>query len=84
MDIVTISKGGQISIPARIRKRWGARRLILDDHGDQLIVIPVPNDPIAAVRGAFAGPGPTSDEIRRMEREEDAEIEERKLRLHGL
>lgn len=83
MEILKISKGGQISIPARIRKRWGAQRLIVDDRGDEVVLIPVPDDPLGAVRGAFAGPGPTSDEMRRIAREEEAEIEDRKRRPHS-
>jgi len=79
MDVLRISKGGQISIPARIRKRWGVERLILDDRGDRLVVIPLPDDPLKAARGMFKGPGPTSDEMRRTERAEDALAEARKL-----
>ena len=78
MDILKISKGGQISIPARIRNRWGVQRLVLDDRGDVLVVTPLPDDPLKTARGALAGPGPTSDEMRRITREEEAEIEDRK------
>jgi hypothetical protein len=56
--------------------------VLAEDHGDHLVLRPVPDDPIAAVRGIFAeefaAQGVTLDEIRRQEREEDAEIEERK------
>ena len=31
-----ISKGGQISIPATIRHRWGTRTVALDDQGDRM------------------------------------------------
>jgi len=82
MEVIRISKGGQISIPARIRRRWGAQRLILDDRGNELIVIPVPADPIAAARGAFKARGHTVEEDRQHMREEDAEIEDRKRDLH--
>lgn len=78
MEVLKISKGGQISIPARIRKRWGVQRLIVDDRGDVLVVTPLPDDPLKAARGALVGPGPTSDEMRRIAREEEAEIEDRK------
>lgn len=37
-------------------------------------------DPIEAATGAFKDlPGPTADEARRLDREEEAEIEERKF-----
>jgi len=78
MEILQISKGGQISIPARIRKRWGVQRLILDDRGDQVVVLPLPDDPLKAARGSLAAPGPTAEEILRITREEEAEIEDRK------
>ena len=74
-----ISKGGQISVPAEIRQRWRTRRLQVEDRGDELIIRPAPEDPIAAARGALKGRvGHTSDELRRLEREEAARIEERK------
>ena len=76
--VATISRGGQISIPASIRRRWGTSRVAVDDEGDQIVLRPIPDDPIAAAMGSLAGPGPSSDELRRMLREEEAEIEERK------
>ncbi len=76
-----ISKGGQISIPAPIRKRWETGMVTLDDQGDQIVLRPAPDDPIAAAAGAFAGEGPKLDweAIRREEREAEAEAEERKF-----
>jgi class 3 adenylate cyclase len=41
---------------------------------------PLPADPIGAAMGSLAGSGPSSDEMRRQAREEEAEAEERKLR----
>jgi AbrB family looped-hinge helix DNA binding protein len=78
MKTATISRGGQVSIPAEIRHRWGVSRLILVDRGDSVELRPLPDDPIAAVRGIFAGPGPTTDEIRAQLREEEVLAEERK------
>lgn len=49
-----ISSGGQISIPAAIRHRWGSSTVVLDDQGDQIIIVPAPDDPIAAAEGALA------------------------------
>jgi bifunctional DNA-binding transcriptional regulator/antitoxin component of YhaV-PrlF toxin-antitoxin module len=78
-----ISKGGQVSIPASVRKRWGTTTITLEDQGDQLVVKPAPDDPIAAAAGAFAGEGRGLglDTIRREEREAEQEIEERKYGL---
>ncbi len=49
-----ISKGGQISIPASIRRRWGTSTVALDDQGDRIVLEPAPDDPIAAAEGALA------------------------------
>jgi AbrB family looped-hinge helix DNA binding protein len=75
-----ISKGGQVSIPAPIRKRWGTTTVTLDDQGDQIVLRPAPDDPIAAAAGAFAGEVPKIDweKVIREEREAEAEAEERK------
>jgi AbrB family looped-hinge helix DNA binding protein len=74
-----ISKGGQVSIPAPIRKRWGTTTVTLEDRGDEIVLKPAPDDPIAAAAGAFAG-GPKIDweAVAREEREAEAEAEERK------
>ncbi len=52
-----ISKGGQVSIPATIRKRWGTTTVTLEDQGDEIVLKPAPDDPIEAAAGAFAGEG---------------------------
>lgn len=79
MRFVMISKGGQISVPAEVRKRWQTRRLQLDDRGDALVITPAPEDPIAAARGILKDRlTSTSAELRQLVREEEAEIEERK------
>jgi len=49
-----ISKGGQISIPATIRHRWGTRTVALDDQGDRIVIEPASDDPIGAAEGALA------------------------------
>lgn len=75
-----ISKGGQVSIPAPIRKRWGTMTITLEDRGEEIVLKPAPDDPIAAAAGAFVGEGrgPGLETIRREEREAEREIEERK------
>jgi len=78
-----ISKGGQVSIPAPIRKRWGTTTLTLEDRGEEIVLKPAPDDPIAAAAGAFAGEGPKVDweKVVREEREAEAEADERKYGL---
>ena len=77
-----ISKGGQVSIPAPIRKRWGTTTVTLEDRGGEIVLKPAPDDPIAAAAGAFAG-GPKIDweKVIREEREAEAEAYERKYGL---
>ncbi len=50
----SITKGGQISIPAVIRRRWGTSTVAIEDHGDRIVIEPAPDDPIAAAEGALA------------------------------
>lgn len=80
MKRLKISAGGQVSVPATVRNRWNTRVVVADDRGDHLILRPAPEDPIEAARGAFKDyPGPSSDEMRRLNREEERLAEERKF-----
>lgn len=76
--VMTVSKNGQVSIPASARARWNTRKVLVIDMGDRVIIGPIPDDPIAYLRGKYRGRGPSTDEIRRMEREEEAAREERR------
>ena len=80
MKWLKISRGGQLSIPAEVRHRWKTSRVTVEDRGNELVVRPAPDDPIAALRGAFPLPaGVTSDDLRREAREEEIANEERKF-----
>jgi bifunctional DNA-binding transcriptional regulator/antitoxin component of YhaV-PrlF toxin-antitoxin module len=79
MRMARISKGGQIQVPAEIRRRWGTDRVIIEDDGVGIWIEPLPDDPIAAAMGSLKGKvRMTSDEARRQFREEEREAEERK------
>lgn len=71
---VKITAGGQISIPAAIRRRWQAGELELEDLGDRIVLKPAIGDPIAAARAALTGGLPT-DELRRRARRDDESAE---------
>jgi AbrB family looped-hinge helix DNA binding protein len=75
-----ISKGGQISIPAAIRRRWGTSTVALDDQGDRIVIEPAPDDPIAAAEGALAAEFGRIDivELRRRAREDAQAAEDRR------
>jgi bifunctional DNA-binding transcriptional regulator/antitoxin component of YhaV-PrlF toxin-antitoxin module len=51
---VKVTTGGQISIPAQIRRRWATDDLVMEDLGDRVVVRPMPTDPIAENKGVFA------------------------------
>ena len=70
-----VSRNGQVSIPAEVRRRWDAERVVVVDLGDRIVIRPLADDPIGALRGKYAGRGPSSDEMRRAERDEDARSE---------
>jgi bifunctional DNA-binding transcriptional regulator/antitoxin component of YhaV-PrlF toxin-antitoxin module len=76
---LVISSGGQISVPAAVRRRWGTRTVALEDRGDHVVLRPAPDDPVAAAVGAFADEigALGSDEALRLDREEEREAEER-------
>lgn len=79
MKSYKITSGGQVSLPVSIRRRWGVTRVTLEDLGDQVLVRPVPVDPIRAFRGAFADPkAPSSDELRQRARSDEHEAEARR------
>lgn len=71
MKRAVITRSGQMSVPAVIRRRWGTRDVLVDDLGDHFVVRPAPEDPIAAFRGSLAGRGPSSDTARRLARDEE-------------
>lgn len=74
-----ISKGGQVSLPAPIRRRWATDALVIEDLGDRVVLRPIPADPIAAAKGAFPSKGSAERARDRIRREEQA-AEERKFR----
>jgi AbrB family looped-hinge helix DNA binding protein len=79
---VKISKGGQVSIPAKIRHRWGTSTVSLEDQGDRIVLEPAPDDPIAAAEGALADEfgGIDLRRLRRTAREDDHVSEARQRR----
>ena len=53
-----VTKRGQTVIPAAIRKRYhidGDVHLVWLDDGETIRVVPVPNDPLRALRGRGRG-----------------------------
>lgn len=78
-----ITKVGQVSIPAEIRERWAASNVLIVDEGERIVMQPVPDNPLEAIRGILKGKGRsdiTAAEAVRQAREEDNAASERKWR----
>jgi bifunctional DNA-binding transcriptional regulator/antitoxin component of YhaV-PrlF toxin-antitoxin module len=73
-----ITRAGQVSVPADVRRRWGTTVVAVEDHGDSLVIRPLPDDPIAAARGALKGRGASTTELRAAARRDEAAAERRR------
>jgi AbrB family looped-hinge helix DNA binding protein len=80
---VKVSRNGQVSVPAAVRHRWGTSTVLIIDRGDYAIVRPVPDDPIGALRGAYATPGPAVDAVRTSDRAAEAASDDRRRGAAG-
>lgn len=76
--VMTVSTNGQVSIPAAARARWKTRKVVVVDLGDRVVIGPMPDDPVAALKGKYKGRIPSSDVLRREARREEEEIERRR------
>lgn len=79
-SVMRISRSGRVSIPAATRARWGATEVAVADMGDYLAIRPATDGPIAALRGKYVGRGPSTGEMRRPARCEEADGERRERR----
>lgn len=70
--VMTLSRNGQVSVPAEVRTRWNTRRVIVIDLGDRVVMRPASRRPIEEVRGRYRDRGPTADAARRAERAQEA------------
>jgi bifunctional DNA-binding transcriptional regulator/antitoxin component of YhaV-PrlF toxin-antitoxin module len=66
-----VTAGGQVSLPADIRRRWGTSAVYLQDLGDHVTVRPLPDDPIEAAMGVLKGRIGSTDELRKIAREDE-------------
>lgn len=74
-----VTRNGQISLPAELRHRWRSVAVLVIDRGSYAIVRPIPDDVVTDLRGAHAGPGPTSEQTRAAERARDEEAASSRL-----
>jgi len=71
-----VTSSGQISLPAALRRRWGAARVLVIDRGDYAIVRPMPEDIVGFLRGSITPGETTLADIRAEERADESRREE--------
>jgi len=70
--IMTVSRNGQVSIPAGARARWNTRQVIVVDLGDRVVMRPAPEQPIGELAGKYRGRGASADNARHQARQAEA------------
>ena len=70
--VMTVSRNGQVSIPAEARARWKTRQVLVVDLGDRVVMRPVSDHPVEELRGKYAGRGHGTDRARNAARRDDA------------
>lgn len=73
MSTATISAKGQIVIPAKVRKKLGMKagtKVYLNIEGQNVTLMPIPDDPIQAACGYLAGGESLSKELEKSRKEE--------------
>jgi AbrB family looped-hinge helix DNA binding protein len=79
MHTATVSAKGWVVIPKAMREKHGLEkgsRVQIVDYGEVLAIVPLPDDPVEALHGMFAG-GPSLTEELLAEREQERTREER-------
>ena len=70
--VMTMSRNGQVSVPAQTRARWNTRRVLVVDMGDRVVMRPLGDHPLQELRGKYGGRGPCVDVVRRDARRDEA------------
>ena len=78
--VMKVSSNGQVSIPAEVRSRWMAERVVVVDLGDRVVMRPMPEDSVGALVGKYRGRGPSATAARTAERANSDRTEARKRR----
>jgi bifunctional DNA-binding transcriptional regulator/antitoxin component of YhaV-PrlF toxin-antitoxin module len=77
--VMTMSRNGQVSIPADARARWRTRQVLVVDLGDRVVMRPLGDRPLQQLRGKYAGRGPRSDQARQQSRRDEAKRSKSRL-----
>jgi len=78
MYTATVSAKGWVVIPKSLREKYGLKkgtRVQVVDHGDVLVLVPLPSDPVKALHGMLEG-GPSLTEELLAERARERTREE--------
>lgn len=81
MTIVTTLGKGQVVIPKAIRDQLGitpGQKMAVEVHEKEIVLHPLPKDPINALCGILKGTGVSTKTLLKMRREE-RRLEERKI-----
>jgi len=78
MSLLKLDKKGRVTVPQEYRRQLGLHGKVLAiNAGDHLKLIPIPKDPIEALRGAFT----TKKPFRQLRRQAETEVE-KEIRAH--
>ena len=77
MQRARLTTDRRLTIPVTVRRRWQTRVIGLEDLGDRLVIHPLPDHPIAALRGTLRGLT-DSAKLREIAREDEAAAERRR------
>ena len=70
--VVTVTADGRIPLPAETLARWRSDRVLAVDLWNRVVLRPLPDDPVGALRGKYRGRGPSTMEARADCRQQDA------------
>lgn len=69
MSEATLDSRGRLTLPKEIRERYGEHYHIVELH-DGIKLVPIADDPLAALREEFSGVETSADELREHARRE--------------
>jgi bifunctional DNA-binding transcriptional regulator/antitoxin component of YhaV-PrlF toxin-antitoxin module len=74
--VMTVSRNGQVSIPAAARARWATGHVLVVDLGDRVVIRPAA--PVDELVGKYRDRGPSTDRARHSARSDDLARERRR------
>ena len=75
MSLLELDKKGRVTVPKEYRRELGLDgKILVINAGDHLKLIPIPKDPIQALRGAFTTKKPFKQLRKQAEAEAEKEI----------